>query len=269
MRPPRTSSARTPPCATRSRGKVRESLGLPVVDHPVDRARRAVRAGRGLGTASRHAMPLTIIAIETTGRSPRARRLRFDHAEPRLTSASVVKLLGLAEGDVWDEQQLERGASSEAEPELAKERAFRMLGYRERSPQRCSRAARRRVLGRSGDRRRRAARGARAGRRCPLRNDVGQVEGSRGVRPTAHPTGARRQGRRSGRSPQSARRGGAPARRARARSRCAARQARDGPGRPRQARQAPREQGIRPADGNRGSVGRAGPTTTSRELPLP
>jgi regulatory protein len=77
-------------------------------------------------------MPLTIIAIETTGRSPRARRLRFDHAEPRLTSSSVVKLLGLAEGDLWDEQRLVE-ALQEAEPELAKERALRMLGYRERS----------------------------------------------------------------------------------------------------------------------------------------
>jgi len=75
---------------------------------------------------------IKIIAIETTGRSPRARRLRFDHAEPRLTCSSVVKLLGLGEGDVWDEQRLAE-ALQEAEPELAKERAFRMLGYRERS----------------------------------------------------------------------------------------------------------------------------------------
>lgn len=77
-------------------------------------------------------MPITILAIETTGRSPRARRLRFDHAEPRLTSAPVVKLLGLTEGDTWDEDRL-LGALSEAEPDFAKERAFRMLGYRERS----------------------------------------------------------------------------------------------------------------------------------------
>ncbi len=77
-------------------------------------------------------MPITITAIETTGRSPRARRLRFDHAEPRITSAPVVKQLGLAEGDAWDEERL-AAALDEAEPELAKERAFRMLGYRERS----------------------------------------------------------------------------------------------------------------------------------------
>jgi regulatory protein len=75
---------------------------------------------------------ITIVAIETTGRSPRARRLRFDRAEPLLTSSSVVKLLALAEGDQWDEQRLGE-ALAEAEPELAKERAFRMLEYRERS----------------------------------------------------------------------------------------------------------------------------------------
>ncbi len=77
-------------------------------------------------------MLITLVAIETTGRSPRARRLRFDHAEPRLTSAGVVKLLGLAEGDEWDLERLDE-AISRAEPELAKERAYRMLGYRERS----------------------------------------------------------------------------------------------------------------------------------------
>jgi regulatory protein len=77
-------------------------------------------------------MPLTILAIETTGRSPRARRLRFDQAEPRVTPASVVKQLGLTEGDLWDEKRLAE-AIGEAEPELAKERALRMLGYRERS----------------------------------------------------------------------------------------------------------------------------------------
>ncbi len=44
----------------------------------------------------------------------------------------MVKQLGLTEGDLWDEQRLVE-AIAEAEPELAKERALRMLGYRERS----------------------------------------------------------------------------------------------------------------------------------------
>jgi regulatory protein len=74
----------------------------------------------------------TILAIETAGRSPRARRIRFDGSEQRTTSASVVKTLGLAEGDTWDLERLDV-AIAQVEPDLARDRALRMLTYRERS----------------------------------------------------------------------------------------------------------------------------------------
>lgn len=72
--------------------------------------------------------------IETAGPDRRARRLVFTapDPEPRLTSASVVRTLGLAVGDTFEPGELE-AALAETEPACAWERALRVLGYRERS----------------------------------------------------------------------------------------------------------------------------------------
>lgn len=77
-------------------------------------------------------MDVRIESVEVAGPDGRARRLVFDHADPRETSASTVRLLGLASDDAWDSEELE-ASLSEAEQTLAKERALRLLGYRDRS----------------------------------------------------------------------------------------------------------------------------------------
>ena len=74
-----------------------------------------------------------IARIEDAGPDRKARRLTFeDGIEPRITSASVVKELGLEEGLSIDADVLE-ASLAEVELLLAKERALRLLGYRERS----------------------------------------------------------------------------------------------------------------------------------------
>ena len=74
-------------------------------------------------------MTPTITSIEDAGPQRRARRLHFsDGAEPRTTSAAVVRALGLEQGVEFDERSV-----TEAEAEQARERALRVLGYRERS----------------------------------------------------------------------------------------------------------------------------------------
>lgn len=72
--------------------------------------------------------------IEVAGPDKRARRLRLEDDSEcvRLTSAAVVRQLGLEDGDEaqWGEVLDEIEA---IEYECAKERGFRLLGYRERS----------------------------------------------------------------------------------------------------------------------------------------
>jgi SOS response regulatory protein OraA/RecX len=71
--------------------------------------------------------------IETAGPGSKARRLVFDDgSEPRLTSAAVLRERGLKEGDTIWLEDLEN-ALSPIEYRLAKERALRLLGYREHS----------------------------------------------------------------------------------------------------------------------------------------
>lgn len=70
--------------------------------------------------------------IETAGPDGRARRLLFSQGEPRLTSASVVRSLGLEVTQSYDEQEL-AALLGAAEAEHARERALRLLGYRERA----------------------------------------------------------------------------------------------------------------------------------------
>jgi regulatory protein len=74
-----------------------------------------------------------ILRIETAGPARKARRLYLaDGTEPRLTSAAVVRRLGLVEGASFDHTELEQLLAAE-EPSAAKERALALLGYRERS----------------------------------------------------------------------------------------------------------------------------------------
>ncbi|MBI5230894.1 MAG: regulatory protein RecX, partial [Coriobacteriales bacterium] len=71
-----------------------------------------------------------VSAIETAGPDGRARRILFDDGSERLTSNSVVRALELDAGSTGE--HLEDRLSA-LEPELARERALRLLGYRERS----------------------------------------------------------------------------------------------------------------------------------------
>jgi regulatory protein len=76
---------------------------------------------------------LTIACIETAGPDRRARRLVFsDSSEPRTTSAAVVRALMIEPGMQFDNRELEP-MLFEAELAQARERALRLLGYRERS----------------------------------------------------------------------------------------------------------------------------------------
>lgn len=74
-----------------------------------------------------------ISRIENAGPDMRARRIFFE-GDPdfRTTASTVVKKLGLAEGDEVDRSLLESELAAEELP-LAKERALKLLGYRERS----------------------------------------------------------------------------------------------------------------------------------------
>jgi len=71
--------------------------------------------------------------IEVAGPDRRARRLVLSGAdEDRITAAAVVRVLGLHEGMPIDSGQLADDLSR-AEGQCARERALRVLGYRERS----------------------------------------------------------------------------------------------------------------------------------------
>jgi len=76
---------------------------------------------------------VVVDSIETAGPDRRARRLVFrDGIEPRLTSASVVKELGLEPDCRLDLAEFE-SALAAVERRAAKERALRILAARERS----------------------------------------------------------------------------------------------------------------------------------------
>lgn len=78
-------------------------------------------------------MIVTIERIEDAGPDRKARRLVFaGHVESILTSAAVVRSLGLTEGEDVDYEDL-RARIASAAPEFARERALRVLGYRDRS----------------------------------------------------------------------------------------------------------------------------------------
>jgi len=74
-----------------------------------------------------------IVRIESAGPDFRARRIFFDgDPDYRTTASTVVKRLALTEGMEIDRTALEAELDTEELP-LAKERALKLLGYRERS----------------------------------------------------------------------------------------------------------------------------------------
>lgn len=75
---------------------------------------------------------IRIERIENVGPEAKARLLVFSDTRVRRTSASVVRELGLESGAQVDLVQLER-TLGESEERHAKERALRILGYRDRS----------------------------------------------------------------------------------------------------------------------------------------
>lgn len=77
-------------------------------------------------------MRLSVTAIQPAGPDARARRIVFAQGESRTTAAAVIRALGLEAGDEVAESEFI--ASLEAlEPDCARERALRVVGYRERS----------------------------------------------------------------------------------------------------------------------------------------
>lgn len=77
-------------------------------------------------------METRIEEIERVGRGLRARRVRFSDGTKRVTAARAVKTLSLESGMSLSFAVLET-ALEEIEPDLARDRALRLLGYRERS----------------------------------------------------------------------------------------------------------------------------------------
>ncbi|MEI7814311.1 MAG: regulatory protein RecX [Coriobacteriia bacterium] len=78
-------------------------------------------------------MSAVIERIECVGPDRKARRICFaDDADSRVTSAAALKLLGVKVGDEVDQAELIRELAAH-EPQLARERALQLLGYRERS----------------------------------------------------------------------------------------------------------------------------------------
>lgn len=74
----------------------------------------------------------TLTAIESPRRGSKRRRLLIDDDPWRETSSEVVARLELAEGDSVELTELD-DALAQIEPACAKERAIRLLTYRERS----------------------------------------------------------------------------------------------------------------------------------------
>jgi len=78
-------------------------------------------------------MLTTIERIESVGPEARARRVCFADGSPdRTTSAAAIKLLRVEAGSVVDRDDLLRQLE-DAEPQLARDRALQLIGYRERS----------------------------------------------------------------------------------------------------------------------------------------
>jgi regulatory protein len=78
-------------------------------------------------------MCATIERIETVGPGSKARRLIFDDgSEPRLTSAAAIRELKLVAGAHISAQEVDTALAA-VEYVLAKNRALRLLGYREHS----------------------------------------------------------------------------------------------------------------------------------------
>jgi len=77
-------------------------------------------------------MDTRIEDIERVGRGLRARRVRFNDGTERVTAARAAKALSLDSGMSLSAAELE-SALQEIEPGLARDRALRLLGYRERS----------------------------------------------------------------------------------------------------------------------------------------
>ncbi|MDO9556948.1 MAG: regulatory protein RecX [Coriobacteriia bacterium] len=71
-----------------------------------------------------------ITALRAAYRGSKRRSITVDGEEWRTTSAAVVRELGLAEGDDVDTDRLETSISA-AEIPAARDRALRLLGYRE------------------------------------------------------------------------------------------------------------------------------------------
>ncbi len=77
-------------------------------------------------------MKTRIEEIERVGRGLRARRVRFSDGTERVTAARAAKTLSLESGMSLSSAELE-AALKDIEPDLARDRALRLLGYRERS----------------------------------------------------------------------------------------------------------------------------------------
>ncbi len=77
-------------------------------------------------------MTARIDAIDSGGRGARARVVRFDDGSERRTTGAAVKALNLELGSSVTPDELDR-ALAEVEAQVARDRALRLLGYRERS----------------------------------------------------------------------------------------------------------------------------------------
>jgi regulatory protein len=71
-----------------------------------------------------------VTALRAAFRGSKRRSIHIDGEEWRTTSAAVIRELGLSQDDEVDLRELE-AALSAAEPVAARERALRLLGYRE------------------------------------------------------------------------------------------------------------------------------------------
>jgi len=83
-------------------------------------------------------MTARLVRIENAGPDMKARRLVFDDETTRMTSAAAVKTLALGESDNPLADVVEEALAG-VEPQLAKDHALRLLGFRERSTAELSR----------------------------------------------------------------------------------------------------------------------------------
>jgi regulatory protein len=78
------------------------------------------------------AMPMTITGIATVRVGSRVRVISLDGEPWRTTAAPVIRMLGIADGDIVESSRLAHDLEA-AERVAARERALALLGYRERS----------------------------------------------------------------------------------------------------------------------------------------